>query len=95
MACRLDARAPDFESTFAALLDAKRETNEDVAASVRAIIADVRARGDAALIELSARFDKIDLTPRTLRLGADEIAAAEAQCSAETLKALDVAARRI
>jgi len=95
MACRLDARAPDFESAFAALLDAKRETNEDVAASVRAIIADVRARGDAALIELSARFDKIDLTPRTLRLGADEIAAAEAQCSAETLKALDVAARRI
>jgi histidinol dehydrogenase len=95
MACRLDARAPDFESAFAALLDAKRETNEDVAASVRAIIADVRARGDAALIELSARFDKIDLTPRTLRLGADEIAAAEAQCSAETLKALDVASRRI
>jgi histidinol dehydrogenase len=95
MARRLDARAPDFESAFAALLDAKRETNEDVAASVRTIIADVRARGDAALVELSERFDKVRLTPQMLRLSVDEIAAAEAQCSRETLKALDVAANRI
>jgi histidinol dehydrogenase len=95
MARRLDARAPDFESAFTALLDAKRETNEDVAAAVRAIIADVRTRGDAALIDLSERFDRIKLTSQTLRLGADEIIAAEAQCSAETLKALDVAAKRI
>lgn len=95
MARRLDARAPDFESALAALLDAKRETNEDVAASVRAIISDVRAHGDAALIELSERFDRINLTPQTLRLSSDEIAAAEAQCSADMLKALDVAARRI
>jgi histidinol dehydrogenase len=95
MARRLDARAPDFESAFAALLDAKRGMNEDVALAARAIIADVCAHGDAALIELSERFDKVKLTPQTLRLGADEIAAAEAQCSVEALKALDVATKRI
>ena len=93
MARRLDARAPDFESAFNALLNAKREQDEDVAAAVRAIIAEVRARGDAALIELTERFDKVK--PILLRLSAGEINAAEAQCSKEALKALDVAAKRI
>ncbi|HEV2561071.1 MAG TPA: histidinol dehydrogenase [Rhizomicrobium sp.] len=93
MARRLDARAPDFAAEFASL--AKRETEADVAASVRAIIADVRARGDAALIELSARFDKVNLTADTLRIGADEIANAERECSKAALDALDVAAKRI
>lgn len=93
MACRLDARAPDFESAFDALLNAKREQDQDVAASVRSIISDVRARGDAALIELTHRFDKVKLT--SLRLSRDEIDAAEAQCSKEALKALDIAEKRI
>ena len=66
----LDARAADFASGFDALLSLKREAEEDVAASVRAIIAEVRARGDAALIEFGERFDKVDLTPDTLRLRA-------------------------
>jgi histidinol dehydrogenase len=66
-----------------------------VAQAVRAIIADVRSRGDAALVELSAKFDKVTLTAETLRVTAKEMAEAEAQCPAETLKALDVAARRI
>jgi histidinol dehydrogenase len=95
MARILDARAHAFESAFSALISAKRETEEDVAASVRAIIADVRARGDAALIELSARFDKVNLTSQTLRISADEIAAAEKQCSKAALDALDAAAKRI
>jgi histidinol dehydrogenase len=93
MARRLDARAPEFESAFTALLNAKREQDEDVAASVRTIIAEVRARGDAALIELTERFDKLRLT--SLRLSGAEIDAAEATCSNEALKALDVAAKRI
>jgi histidinol dehydrogenase len=93
MARRLNARAPDFESAFHDLLNAKRDTDEDVAVAVRAIIADVRARGDAALIELTERFDKVKLS--SLRLSAEEIAAASAQCSREALKALDVAAQRI
>jgi len=95
MARILDAAAPDFESAFAALISAKRETEEDVAAAVRAIIAEVRARGDAALIELSAKFDKVQLTSETLRISAGEIAVAEKQCSKAALNALDVAAKRI
>ena len=64
----LDARAADFASGFNAFLSVKREVDEDVAASVRAIVAEVRARGDAALIDFGARFDKVSLTPATLRL---------------------------
>jgi histidinol dehydrogenase len=95
MARRLDASAPDFETQFDALIHSKRESDEDVAAQARAIIADVRARGDAALIELSRRFDHVTLTTETLKLPQAEIDAAEGQCSKEALAALDVAARRI
>jgi histidinol dehydrogenase len=95
MARRLDASAPDFERQFDALIHYRRESDEDVAAQARAIIADVRERGDAALIELSQRFDHVTLTADTLRLPQAEIDAAEAQCSREALAALDVAAKRI
>src|ERR1700733_11629383 len=93
MARRLDARAADFESAFQELLNAKRETEEDVAGSVRAIVAEVRARGDAALVDYARRFDKVELT--ALRLTQGEIADAEAECAPEILDALDVAAKRI
>jgi histidinol dehydrogenase len=93
MARRLDARAADFDGAFIELLNAKRESEADVAASVRAIVADVRARGDAALVDYAERFDKVELT--ALRLTDGEIAAAEAQCAPEVLDALDVAAKRI
>jgi histidinol dehydrogenase len=62
MARRLDMRAPDFAPQFEALLGAKREIEEDVAASVRAILAEVRARGDAALIDFTQRFDRATVT---------------------------------
>jgi len=95
MARRLDARAPDFAAQFSALISAKRETEEDVAASVRAIVADVRERGDAALVELTNKFDKAALTAQTLRLNQAEIDAAESLCSKDALAALDIAAKRI
>ena len=95
MARRLDARAPDFAAQFSLLISAKRETEEDVAQAVRAIIADVRYRGDAALIELTERFDKVSLTLETLRLSADEIEAARAQTTPAQQAALDTAAKRI
>ncbi|HTP78299.1 MAG TPA: histidinol dehydrogenase [Rhizomicrobium sp.] len=95
MARRLDSRAPGFAAQFDALLNAKREEEEDVAQAVRAIIADVRARGDAALVELSNRFDKAGLTAATLRLPQADIDAAEAHCGKDALAALDVAANRI
>jgi histidinol dehydrogenase len=89
--CTSDA---EFEAGFAALL-AGRESRADVHAAVAAIIAAVRARGDAALIEYTARFDRLDLTAQTLRVTADEIAAADAATSAELRAALDLAAARI
>ncbi|MDE3116486.1 MAG: histidinol dehydrogenase, partial [Pseudomonadota bacterium] len=95
MARRLDSRAGDFAQSFDALLNAKREVEEDVAAAVRALIAQVREKGDAALIELTKRFDRVELTPQSLRVHADEIDAAERACAPKALKALDVAAARI
>ena len=62
----LNASAPEFEAAFTALLSAKREEAVDVDDTVAAIIADVRARGDAAVIELTAKFDKLELTPDRL-----------------------------
>jgi histidinol dehydrogenase len=95
MARRLDMRAPDFAGAFDALLNAKREEEEDVAAAVRGIVADVRARGDAALVELGNKFDRANLTAATLRLTQTEIDAAEAQCPKSAMGALNVAAERI
>ncbi|MDF1722846.1 MAG: histidinol dehydrogenase [Minwuia sp.] len=92
---RLDRADPGFEGAFAALLDDKRETSEDVDAVVADIIATVRRDGDAALVSYTQRFDRLELTAEDLRFTADEIAAAEGACDADTLAALDVAARRI
>ena len=58
MPIRLDSRAPDFAARFRAFLATKREASADVEAAVRAIIADVAARGDRALIELTRKFDR-------------------------------------
>ena len=91
----LDARAPDFEPRFQALLSAKREDAPDVDAAVAAIIEDVRTRGDAAVIELTARFDRLELTPQTLAFSEAEIEAACASVPAEEAEALELAAERI
>ncbi|MBM1557619.1 histidinol dehydrogenase [Sulfitobacter mediterraneus] len=95
MPVTLNAAAPDFETAFAALLGAKREDSPDVDAAVADIIADVRARGDAAVIALTEKFDRVTLTPETLRISAAEIAAAAADVSAEDRAALEQAATRI
>ena len=76
----LDMQSADFERRFAALIAAKRESSADVDAAVAAIIADVRARGDEALAELSLRFDRVDLARLGLRIGAAEVEAAIAAC---------------
>ena len=95
MTLRLDAAAPDFEERFVALLAMKREASEDVDATARAIIEDVCARGDAALIDYSKRFDRIDLAETGIAVSADEVEAAEAKCGREQLAALDLALSRI
>ncbi|PWR03071.1 histidinol dehydrogenase [Meridianimarinicoccus roseus] len=91
----LDTSDPGFETAFAALLTAKREDAPDVDDAVAGIIADVRARGDAAVIELTAKFDRLDLTPETLAFSQDEIDAACARVSPEDRAALELASARI
>ena len=95
MPIRLDSTDPDFEARFRAFLAAKREAAPDVEQAVRAIIADVQARGDRALIDLTAKFDRVTLTPETLRVSQAEIDAAEAACDPEALYALKFARDRI
>lgn len=91
----LNTADPGFEAAFAALLGQKREEAEDVDQAVAAIIADVRARGDQAVIALTARFDRLELTPETLAFSKAEIAAEVAKVSPEDRAALDLAAERI
>src|SRR5262249_31878343 len=95
MPIRLDRRAPDFTERFRAFLAAKREASADVETVVRGIIADVAARGDRALIELSRKLDQVDLDQTGLRVGADEIDAAYAACDRRALDALALARDRI
>ncbi|MDQ0392615.1 histidinol dehydrogenase [Labrys monachus] len=95
MPVRLTSTQADFAAAFAALLAAKREISEDVDTVVRGIIEAVVARGDAALIDYTARFDRLTLSAETLRIGADEIATAEALCDPRALAALELAAQRI
>ena len=86
---------PGFVAAFDALLGQARETVEQVDRPVAAIIAEVRARGDAALIEYTARFDRVTLSAATLRIAAAEIDAAVAAVPGDQLDALDLAATRI
>lgn len=92
---RLDSRDPAFGDHFARLLAVKREVAEDVDETVRAIIADVAARGDEALVEYTSRFDRLEVGPETLRVSEREIDAAVAACPREALDALDLARSRI
>ncbi|MBZ8118085.1 histidinol dehydrogenase [Roseovarius sp. LXJ103] len=95
MPCFLDHSAPDFEQAFTSLLNAKREDSPDVDAAVAGIIADVRTRGDAAVIALTEQFDRIALTPQTMRLSAEEVAQAAGEVPTEVRAALETAAARI
>jgi histidinol dehydrogenase len=95
MATHLDIRSGDFAEKFRALLDTKREAAADVDVTVRAIVADVAARGDRALNDYTLKFDKLDLDRVGVRVTVPEIAAAIAACSRETLDALEFARSRI
>jgi len=95
MTLRLATRDPGFSAAFDHLLSLARETVEDVDAAAAAIIADVRERGDAAVCDYTARWDRLTLTPETLRMSTAEIEAAAAGASAEALAALELAATRI
>ncbi|MBC6442135.1 MAG: histidinol dehydrogenase [Rhodobacteraceae bacterium] len=91
----LNTQDAGFEAAFTALLGAKREDSPDVDAVVADIIADVRERGDQAVIDLTSRFDRLDLRPETLAFSADEITSYVADVSEAERKALELAAERI
>ena len=91
----LNINQADFEAQFQVLLSAKREDSPDVGATVADIISDVRARGDAAVIELTSKFDRLDLAPDTLAFSREEILAHCATVPAEERAALELAAERI
>ena len=91
----LNINQADFEACFLALLTAKREDSPDVDAIVADIIADVRARGDEAVIELTEKFDQLNLTPDTLAFSREEIMAHCATVPTVEREALELAADRI
>ena len=91
----LDASDPGFESAFTALVEARREADADVASDVAAILSRVRAEGDAALIDLTERFDKFDLNSMGWSISRDECATAYTRLAPDLRAALDLAADRI
>lgn len=91
----LSTSESDFEARFLALLGMKREDSVDVDDIVAGIISDVRNRGDAAVLDLTARFDRLSLTTGTMRFTAEEVDAECAKVSAEDRTALELAAARI
>jgi histidinol dehydrogenase len=95
MAIRLNSTDPDFEARFTALLAAKREVAEDVEATARKIVEDVRVRGNAALVAYTEKFDRFAVTPEGLRISSAEIDEAERMVGPQAREALAVARDRI
>lgn len=95
MVQRLNSDSVDFKAAFEALLGAKRESSSDVSETVRGIIHDVRTRGDAAVIDLTTKFDRFDASVKGLAITEAEVTAACKQIDTETMEALQVAAHRI
>ena len=92
MARRLNSKDGSFAAEFEALLTSRAGAEDDVAREVKAIIADVRKRGDAALVELTNKFDRANVTHETLKLSAADLDVAVGR---EQLAAIEVAATRI
>ncbi len=95
MAIRINAADPGFEDAFQRLLETKRETDAGVDDAVRAILADVRERGDDAVIRYTKEFDGFELTADTMAVGGEEIEAAKGEADKEVIEALELAAGRI
>lgn len=86
---------PGFEIAFRKIEERGENPPEGVEETVRAILDDVRTRGDAALFDYTARFDRLELTPETMQVSMEEIDRALAAVSPESLAALRLAAARI
>jgi len=86
---------PQFETAFAAFIDERRDTPEEVDAAVRDVLAAVRAEGLEAVLRFGREFDRVDLTETTIRVTAEEIKAGAAECRPEVREAIAFAAARI
>lgn len=95
MVLRLNTKDDSFEADFQTLLGTKREVSEDVDTIVRDIIENVRTNGDKALVELTLKFDHLDLSKGSIKISQAEIEAAKTQVDADTYDALKLAANRI
>jgi histidinol dehydrogenase len=95
MPVRLDRSSADFAERFASFLAAKREVSADIESATRAIVDDVAARGDAALLEATRKFDRLDLDAGGLRVSPAEIETALKACDSGTIDALKFARDRI
>ena len=95
MPFRLDSRHGGFAEEFETLLGSKREVSEEVDATVAAILRDVRARGDVAVLGFTSQFDRLPLTTATLAFTQDEIETANSEVSADVRAALQFAHDRI
>ena len=95
MPVRLDSSSADFAERFAGFLAIKREAAADIELATRAIVDDVARRGDAALIEATRKFDRLDLKAGGLRVTPAETDAAVKACDTATLDALKFARDRI
>lgn len=95
MPLRLDASAPGFEKEFSAFLGRNRDTDENVDRVVAGIVADVRARGDAAVVDYTAKFDWAGITAGNMRISDAERSAVAARATAAQREALTFAAKRI
>jgi len=92
---RFDFQDPDFDARFGDFADARRDTPETVDAAVREVLEAVRARGLAAVLEFTARFDGVELDADGLRVGEGEIAEGAAACAPQVREAIAFAAHRI
>jgi len=95
MPLRLDLSDEGFEARFQSFLSEKRETEEDVIQAVKSILADVKTRGDAAMVDYTTKFDRYPLTVETIRVTDEEIDACKAKCDTDVLDALSTAHNRI
>ncbi|MFC3787026.1 histidinol dehydrogenase [Sphingopyxis italica] len=92
---RLDASDPGFAAEFDALVNDRRESDSDVSADVAAIIARVKAEGDAALADYTAKFDRFDLDASGWSISKQECAEAYDALAPALRDALNLAAERI
>ncbi|WP_084419466.1 histidinol dehydrogenase [Henriciella litoralis] len=95
MARWLDATSAGFEAIFADFLNEPRGQVEDVASTVREVIADVRKNGGEAVARYTAKFDGVTLDPVTLQSDNVDLYELAAECPEDLREAIDFAADRI